>query len=61
MTKQEQLRNSVDKLNTQNSSGYKDWILLLLTSIADSIATIADDLSDTAESEVEDGKIHRDA
>lgn len=54
MTKQEQLRNSVDKLNTQNGSGYKDWILLLLTSIADSIATIADDLSDTAESEVDE-------
>lgn len=53
MTKQELLRNSVDKLNAQDDTCFQDWILYLLTSIADSLATIADSLSDTAESEVE--------
>lgn len=41
MSRQEQLRKCVDELNEQNGH-FNDWVLLLLTSIADSLATIAD-------------------
>lgn len=53
MTKQEQLKNSIDSMNKHSGSfsgsRYNEWVLLLLTSIADSLATIADSLADTEE------------
>lgn len=48
MTKQEHLEKSVENMNRfngrYNGSLYNEWVLLLLTSIADSLATIADSL-----------------
>lgn len=49
MSRQDQLRKSINNLNARDHASFNDWVLLLLTSIADSLAVIADTLQEQEE------------
>lgn len=49
MSRQDQLIKSINNLNARDGASFYVWVLLLLTSIADSLAAIADTLQDREE------------
>lgn len=46
MTHQEKLRQTTEQMNADGGASHQDWELILLTSIADSLAVIADCLTE---------------
>ena len=46
MTHQEKLRQDTEQMNVGGGASHQDWELYLLTSIADSLAVIADCLTE---------------
>lgn len=46
MTEQEKLEKNVNDMNAEGGSSKEEWNLLLLTSIANSLAIIADRMAD---------------
>lgn len=55
MTLQEKLRQSTEQMNAGGGASHQDWELFLMTSIADSLAVIADCLTVITKEEMKDG------